>query len=90
MLPLFLSGVESLPGELSKQLSRLCEIDLKTQKVLAELNALCEKSKKVSSEDEKKLLVSKFERNLYKLRSIGDEKGIVSSNLQETVSLRIP
>jgi hypothetical protein len=83
-LSTYLECVESLPGELSKQLSRLCEIDLKTQKVLAELNALCEKSKKVSSEDEKKLLVSKFERNLYKLRSIGDEKGIVSSNLQET------
>ena len=81
--------MESLPGELARNLSRLCEIDVKTQKVVAELNTLCEQSKNASSEEERRVIISKFERNLYTLRRIGDEKGVVSSNLQETVSLTI-
>ena len=84
--PLIITGVESLPGELARNLSRLCEIDVKTQKVVAELNTLCEQSKNASSEEERRVIISKFERNLYTLRRIGDEKGVVSSNLQETVS----
>ena len=82
--------MESLPGDLSRDITELRCIDMeRTRSALKELENCCEELKPNVSENDKKDLSSRIRRALLEIRKIGDTKMNVVSSMQETVTTRI-
>ena len=77
--------MESLPGDLSRDITELRCIDMeRTRSALKELENCCEELKPNVSENDKKDLSSRIRRALLEIRKIGDTKMNVVSSMQET------